>query len=82
MESEKHQEIQDIFDKTVTAQVCCSAVEYLNGDNDLPVCVELDNDTWEDNFFLQILKVKVVMMANLRNTQTIIIDNKLLLLLS
>ena len=28
----------------------CSMSEYINGDNELPVCVELDDDHWEDNF--------------------------------
>ena len=28
----------------------CSAEEYVNGDNDLAVCVDLDDQKWEENF--------------------------------
>ena len=28
----------------------CSTSEYINGDNELPVCADLDDDYWEDNF--------------------------------
>ena len=28
----------------------CSAVDYIKGDNDLAVCVDLDDDKWEENF--------------------------------
>ena len=27
----------------------CNAIEYLNGNDDLPVCIDLNNDNWEDN---------------------------------
>jgi len=32
------------------SNVSCSADEYINGDNNLPVCLELDDDKWEENF--------------------------------
>lgn len=28
----------------------CSMSEYINGDNELPVCADLDDEHWEDNF--------------------------------
>ena len=28
----------------------CSVSDYVNGDSELPVCTDLDNDHWEDNF--------------------------------
>ncbi len=28
----------------------CSANEYINGDNTLPVCIEFDDDTWNESF--------------------------------
>ena len=28
----------------------CSMSEYISGDNELPVCADLDDDHWEDNF--------------------------------
>ena len=27
-----------------------SVEEYVNGDDDIAVCVDLDNETWEENF--------------------------------
>ena len=33
-----------------TGRDACSAEEYVNGDNDLAVCVEFDDDIWEENF--------------------------------
>ena len=32
----------------------CTVDEYLNGDDDLPVCLCLDNDSWEGNFLAQL----------------------------
>ena len=34
---------------TVTNGENCNAIEYLNGNDDLPVCIDLNNDNWEDN---------------------------------
>ena len=31
-------------------QDSCSVSDYVNGDSELPVCTDLDNDHWEDNF--------------------------------
>ena len=31
-------------------QGACSVSDYVNGDSELPVCTDLDNDHWEDNF--------------------------------
>ena len=31
-------------------QDACSVSDYVNGDSELPVCTDLDNDHWEDNF--------------------------------
>ncbi len=28
----------------------CSANEYINGDNTFPVCIEFDDDTWNESF--------------------------------
>ena len=28
----------------------CSVSEYINGDKELPVCTDLDDDHWEENF--------------------------------
>ena len=32
----------------------CSVEEYLKGDDDLPICTDLDCDTWDSNFLSQL----------------------------
>ena len=39
---------QDIWNPV--PQDACSVSDYVNGDSELPVCTDLDNDHWEDNF--------------------------------
>ena len=44
-------QLQDFITRTMPTAEACTADEYINGDNIVPVCVEYDNDTWEDSFF-------------------------------
>eukprot|EP00800_Vazella_pourtalesii_P009876 TRINITY_DN2478_c1_g3_i1.p1 TRINITY_DN2478_c1_g3~~TRINITY_DN2478_c1_g3_i1.p1 ORF type:complete len:161 (-),score=11.65 TRINITY_DN2478_c1_g3_i1:112-594(-) len=46
--------LQSLIDRTTTAQENCTLDEYLHGEDDLPVCVDLDNDSWDDNFLVQL----------------------------
>ena len=46
------QEIKDLIHQLGHADSHCSAAEYINGNNDLPVCSEFDDDHWEDFFHL------------------------------
>ena len=39
-----------LITSTMGTQGTCSVSEYINGDNDLPICTDLDNDHWEDDF--------------------------------
>ena len=32
----------------------CSVDEYIKGDDNLPVCTDLDSDTWDANFLSQL----------------------------
>ena len=32
----------------------CTLDDYLGGDNDLPVCTDLDSDSWEVNFMSEL----------------------------
>ena len=32
------------------AEATCSVGEYVNGEDDLPTCLEHDDDTWVDDF--------------------------------
>ena len=41
--------LQSLIDKTIGPEQSSSADEYLHGDDDLPVCVDLDGDDWETN---------------------------------
>ena len=34
----------------------CSSQEYVNGDNDIPVCQDMDSETWEEDFLLKLGK--------------------------
>ena len=42
--------LQTLIDKTKLAQENCTLDEYLHGDDDLPVCVDIDKDNWEESF--------------------------------
>ena len=44
-------QLQDLITRTMPTAEACTADEYINGDNIVPVCVEYDDDTWEDSFF-------------------------------
>ena len=43
-------EVQSLIEKTMPTDGSCAVEEYLNGDNDLSVCRELDSDKWEADF--------------------------------
>ena len=50
LESDACVELQGLIDRTMTTEESCAVNEYLSGDDDLPVCVDLDSDNWNDNF--------------------------------
>ena len=37
----------------------CSAQDYMNGDEDLSICQEMDDDSWEETFMSQLGKKKL-----------------------
>ena len=43
-------ELQSLVDQISHTETCCEVDDYINGEDDMPVCMEYDND-WEDNFF-------------------------------
>ena len=47
-------DIQNLIERTMTNEECCSGTEYVSGDDCLPVCLELDDDTWDDHFMANI----------------------------
>jgi hypothetical protein len=46
--------LQKLIDRTMDPEHACQAVEYVHGDDDLAVCVDLGGDDWEANFFAQL----------------------------
>ena len=48
-DDENTEALQDLIDKLPTSNLTCSAQEYTN-DEDLPICQEMDDDEWENNF--------------------------------
>ena len=37
----------------------CSVEQYVNGDNDLAVCVDLDDHKWEENFMDNLVQEEI-----------------------
>uniref|UniRef100_A0A1X7UNP5 DDE-1 domain-containing protein n=1 Tax=Amphimedon queenslandica TaxID=400682 RepID=A0A1X7UNP5_AMPQE len=42
----------------------CSADEYLNGDNDLPICVQFDDEKWDEEFLESLSHEEVASTCN------------------
>ena len=42
--------IQQLIEHTMNTVECCTSSEYASGDNCLAVCLEIDDDKWEENF--------------------------------
>ena len=47
-------DIQNLIERTMTNEKCCSGTEYVSGDDCLPVCLELDDDRWDEHFMADI----------------------------
>ena len=43
--------LQGLIDKTMSGHKACPLEEYVNGDSDLPVCLDVDDNSWENTFF-------------------------------
>ena len=37
-------DLDELFSQTVVTDTHCSAEQYINGDNDVPICTEFDDD--------------------------------------
>ena len=46
-------EVQSLIEQTMPTEGC-SVEEYLKGDDDLPICTDLDSDTWDANFMSEL----------------------------
>ena len=47
-------DIQNFIEHIMTNEECCSGTEYVSGDDCLPVCLELDDDRWDEHFMANI----------------------------
>ena len=47
-----HTEVQDLIEQTMPANEHCHVDEYLN--DDLPVCMQTESDSWESDFLQQL----------------------------
>ena len=54
LEADMRMEVHSLIDKTMPTDGKCNADEYLNGDDDLPVCMELNDDSWEADLLKQL----------------------------
>ena len=52
LEADMRMEVQSLIEKIMPTDGRCNVDEYLN--DDLPVCMELDNDSWEAGFLKQL----------------------------
>ena len=43
--------LQCLIDKTMSGHEACPLEKYVNGDNDLPVYLDVDDNSWENTFF-------------------------------
>ena len=49
-------ELQELINHTVSSDQCCGIDEYVNGDSDLPVCMDIHGDDWKETFLEQLGK--------------------------
>lgn len=47
-------EVRSLIERTMPAGEGCSVEEYIRGDNDLPVCMDLTGERWDANFLSQL----------------------------
>ena len=55
LESDACMELQNLLEKTVLSDQRCSIVDYLNGEEGVPVCVDMDGEDWDANFMSHIV---------------------------
>ena len=58
--------LQGLIDKTMSGSKSCTLEEYVNGDDIVPVCIGIDSESWEEEFFDILeckMKLSMVMMT-------------------
>lgn len=49
-------ELQSLINDVMPTNDSCNVEEYVNGDDIIPVCNDMDSDTWEENFYCNLGK--------------------------
>ena len=47
-------DIENLIERTMTNEECCSGTEYVSGDDCFPACLELDDERWDEHFMANI----------------------------
>ena len=50
--------LQGLIDKTMSGHEACPLEEYVNGDSDLPVCLDVDDNSWENTLHILVKRKK------------------------
>ncbi len=54
LEADIRTEVQSLIEKTMPEEGRCSVDEYLTGEDELPICVDMDSENWEGEFMAQL----------------------------
>lgn len=54
LELDECMELQNLIEETIPSEQSCSLVEYLHGEEEVPVCVDMDGDDWDTNFLAEL----------------------------
>ena len=79
LEADAQMELEGLMERAVPVERC-SVQEYIEGDDSLAVCTDLDSENWEANFWQSLDKIIHVEMTELMNrTVKHLVKNFLLL---
>jgi len=53
LEADVQMELDGLMERVVTGE-SCSVEEYIEGDDSLAVCMDLDSENWEANFLAEL----------------------------
>ena len=54
LEADTEVELQSLIERALPEGERCNVREYVEGDDDLPVCTDLDSENWEENFLSEL----------------------------
>ena len=55
LESDACMELESLIEKTVPSEQRCSLAEYLQGEEEVPVCIDIDGEDWDANFITHLV---------------------------